>query len=51
MRSKIAILNTSCSGPGQLRTLVDYSIILPKTDEDRGFKSELQSPSQQSGNH
>ena len=43
MRSTIAILNTSRSGPWQSLTMVGYSSVLPKTVEDRKFKSESQS--------
>ena len=48
MRSKIAILNTSCSVPGKALTLVGYSSVLPNISEARRFKLESRSPSQQS---
>ena len=48
MRSTIAILNTSSSGPGKLLTMVGYSIVLTNIAEARLFKSESRSPSQQS---
>ena len=40
MISTIAILNISCSGPGQFLTLVGYSSVLDKIDESRRFESE-----------
>ena len=46
MRSTIAILNTSRSGPGKFLTLVGYSSVLPKIAECGLFKSESQSPPQ-----
>ena len=48
MRSTIAILDTSRSGPGQCLTLVGYSSVFPDIAEAREFKLESQSPSQQS---
>ena len=48
MISKIAILNTSRSGPGKYLTLVGYRSVLPNISEARQFKSESRSPSQRS---
>ena len=46
MRSTIAIMDTSRSGPGKSLTLFGYSSVLPKFAESRKFKSESRSPSQ-----
>ena len=46
MRSTIAILNMSRSGPGENLTLVVYSSLLPNISESRQFKAGSQSPSQ-----
>ena len=46
MKSTIAILNASHSGPGKSLTLVGYNSVLPNIAESRQFKSESQSPSQ-----
>ena len=50
IRSTIAILNTSRSGPEQRLTIVGYSSVLPNIAETRRLKPESQSPSQRLAN-